>query len=112
MLFRLLSRTIVPVAVENPDSPSLSPIVLAILTVGGVVYPTPILVNVTLSISPSRPTFANPSAVCPSGGSIVTPGAAFQFTESYQGPGLSNHTIIQRTTTIQSVTDTTSTFTQ
>ena len=44
--------------------------------------------------------------------SIVTPGAAFQFTDSYQGPGLSNHTIIQRTTTIQSVTDTTSTFTQ
>ena len=43
---------------------------------------------------------------------IKTPGAAFQFTESYQGPGLSNHTIIQRTTTIQSVTDTTSTFTQ
>ena len=44
--------------------------------------------------------------------SIVTPGAAFQFTESYQGPGLSNHTIIQRSTTINSVTDTTSTFTQ
>jgi hypothetical protein len=43
---------------------------------------------------------------------IKTPGAAFQFTESYMGPGLSNHTIIQRTTTIQSVTDTTSTFTQ
>ena len=44
--------------------------------------------------------------------SIVTPGAAFQFTEHYQGPGLSNHTVIQRTTTINSVTDTTSTFTQ
>ena len=44
--------------------------------------------------------------------SIVTPGAAFQFTESYQGPGLSNHTVIQRTTTINSVTDTTSTITQ
>ena len=44
--------------------------------------------------------------------SIVTPGGAFQFTESYQGPGLSNHTVIQRTTTINSVTDTTSTFTQ
>ena len=44
--------------------------------------------------------------------SIVTPGAAFQITESYQGPGLSNHTVIQRTTTINSVTDTTSTFTQ
>ena len=43
---------------------------------------------------------------------MTTPGAAFQFTESYQGPGLSNHTIIQRTTTINSVTDTTSVFTQ
>ena len=43
---------------------------------------------------------------------IKTPGAAFQFTESYMGPGLSNHTVIQRTTTINSVTDTTSTFTQ
>ena len=43
---------------------------------------------------------------------MTVPGAAFQFTESYKGPGLSNHTIIQRTTTIQSVTDTTSTFTQ
>ena len=41
---------------------------------------------------------------------LVTPGEAFQFTESYSGPGLSNHTIIQRTTTIQSVTNTTSTF--
>ena len=36
----------------------------------------------------------------------------FQFSVNYIGPGLSNHTIIQRTTTIQSVTDTTSTFTQ
>ena len=44
--------------------------------------------------------------------SIVTPGNTFQFTESYQGPGLSNHTIIQRVTEINSVTNTTSTFTQ
>ena len=42
----------------------------------------------------------------------TTPGAAFQFTETYQGPGLSNQTIIQRETTIQSITDTTSIFTQ
>ena len=42
----------------------------------------------------------------------TTPGAAFQFTQSYQGPGMTNQTIIQRVTTIQSVTDTTSTFTQ
>ena len=41
---------------------------------------------------------------------ITTPGAAFQFTETYQGPGLSNHTIRQRETTIQSVTNTTSVF--
>ena len=43
---------------------------------------------------------------------MTTQGGAFQFTETYHGPGLSNHTIIQRTTTINSVTDTTSTFTQ
>ena len=41
---------------------------------------------------------------------LSTPGADFQYVESYSGPGLSNHTIIQRTTTIQSVTNTTSTF--
>ena len=41
---------------------------------------------------------------------MTTPGADFQFVESYSGPGLSNHTIIQRTTTINSVTNTTSTF--
>ena len=42
----------------------------------------------------------------------TTPGAAFQFTETYSGPGLSNHTIIQRTSEITSVTDTTSIFQQ
>ena len=41
---------------------------------------------------------------------ITTPGAAFQFTESFSGPGLTNHTIINRTTEIQSVTTTTSVF--
>ena len=40
------------------------------------------------------------------------PGAAFQFTETYMGPGLSNHTIIQRETIIESTTETTSVFTQ
>ena len=43
---------------------------------------------------------------------ISTPGQAFQFSQSYSGPGLTNQTIIQRTTVIESVTDTTSTFTQ
>ena len=43
---------------------------------------------------------------------ISDPGGAFQFSQSYQGPGMTNQTIIQRTTTIESVTDTTSIFTQ
>ena len=42
----------------------------------------------------------------------TTPGAAFQFTETYQGPGLANQTIIQRTTETESITDTTSIFSQ
>ena len=37
-------------------------------------------------------------------------GGAFQFTEHYSGPGLQTHTIIQRETTIQSVTESTSIF--
>ena len=43
---------------------------------------------------------------------ITTPGEAFSFVQTYQGPGMTNQTIIQRTTAIKSVTDTTSTFTQ
>ena len=42
----------------------------------------------------------------------TTPGAAFQFTEHYSGPGLQTHTVIQRSTTVTSVTDTTSIFQQ
>ena len=42
----------------------------------------------------------------------AVPGDSFQFTESYHAPGLQNQTIIQRTTEIQSITDTTSIFTQ
>ena len=39
-------------------------------------------------------------------------GAPFQFVESYTGPGMSNQTIIQREQTIQSVTTSTSIFSQ
>ena len=49
----------------------------------------------------SKPTFTQ-----------TTPGAAFQFTETLSGPGLQNQTIINRTTESQSVTDTTSIFSQ
>ena len=43
---------------------------------------------------------------------IAEDGGAFQFSQSYQGPGMTNQTIIQRVTQVQSVTDVTSTFTQ
>ena len=43
---------------------------------------------------------------------LSEPGGAFQFTQTYSGPGMTNQTVIQRVTEIISVTDTTSTFTQ
>ena len=43
---------------------------------------------------------------------ISDPGGAFQFSQTYQGPGMTNQTLIQRVTTVESVTETTSTFTQ
>ena len=43
---------------------------------------------------------------------ITTPGEAFQFTQTYMGPGVTNQTVIQRTTEVTSITDTTSIFTQ
>jgi hypothetical protein len=51
-----------------------------------------------------------PGVDCPY--TIKTPGAAFQFTETSFGPGISRETFIQRTTTIQSVTDSMSVFSQ
>jgi hypothetical protein len=76
--------------------------------VGGTLSPTRGSTNVTINGVTSSwqgitatPTFKQ-----------TTPGAAFQFTETYSGPGLSNHTIIQRETEVTSVTDTTSIFQQ
>jgi len=43
---------------------------------------------------------------------VVVPGEAFQFTETNLGPGESTLTEIERTTTITSVTDSVSVFTQ
>jgi|TARA_R100000479_G_scaffold107100_1_gene53729 hypothetical protein len=43
---------------------------------------------------------------------IVNQGASFQFIETLQGPGLVNYTLINRDTDIESITETTSTFTQ
>ena len=43
---------------------------------------------------------------------ITNGGQPFQYVETYRGPGLSNMTTINRTTNIESVTETTSVFTQ
>lgn len=43
---------------------------------------------------------------------IVNQGSAFQFTETLMAPGLTTHTLINRDTDIESITETTSTFTQ
>ena len=81
----------------------------------------------TVNVTPSSSAGANGGAVVtgtvtssfdsldfssPSSFTITNPGGAFKFTQSYQGPGMTNQTVIQRVTTIKSVTDTTSTFTQ
>ena len=78
------------------------------VTASGNLSPTTTDANVTINGVTStwtgidtKPTFVQ-----------TTPGAAFQFTETYQAPGLSNHTIIQRVTDVTSVTDTTSIFSQ
>ena len=42
----------------------------------------------------------------------TTPGAAFQFVETYQGPGLIEKVIIDRETITETVIDSTSTFSQ
>ncbi len=43
---------------------------------------------------------------------ITNQGQPFQFVETYRGPSLQNVTTIQRTTNIESVTETTSVFSQ
>lgn len=43
---------------------------------------------------------------------IVTPGGSFTYFETLEAPGLSNYTQIIRETTIESISDSTSTFSQ
>lgn len=44
--------------------------------------------------------------------SIVNDAASFSFSETLQGPGLMEHTIVTRETDVESITETLSTFTQ
>ena len=78
------------------------------VTASGNLSPSTSEVNVTINGVTSKWTGVNSKPTF----TQTTPGAAFQFTETYSGPGLSNHTIIQRTTEVTSVTDTTSIFSQ
>ena len=41
---------------------------------------------------------------------ITNPGQGFQFTQSYSGPGMTNQTVIQRVTVVESLQSTTSVF--
>ena len=43
---------------------------------------------------------------------LITPGAPFQFSETYLGPGVAKETWIERTTTTDSTTNSMSVFTQ
>ena len=78
------------------------------VTASGNLSPTTTDANVTINGVTSTWTGIDTKPTFPQ----TTPGAAFQFTETYQAPGLSNHTIIQRVTEVTSVTDTTSIFSQ
>ena len=78
------------------------------VTASGNLSPTTSEVNVTINGVTSKWTGVNSKPTF----TQTTPGAAFQFTETLSSPGLQNHTIIQRTTEVTSVTDTTSIFQQ
>ena len=80
------------------------------VTINGSISPDPTTVNQTINGTSYQWTGADltnkPSVT------LTTQGNPFQYVESYTGPGLSNITNITRTTNIESVTETTSVFSQ
>ena len=99
------------VGVDNNDQPLNPPVTTSTVTVtpGGTSAAGANGNTITGSVTSS---FDSLDFSQPNNFTITTPGEAFQFTQSYQGPGITNQTLIQRVTEIQSVTDTTSVFTQ
>lgn len=82
-----------------------------IAPVGGAIAPASLTTTVnTLNGVSSRWTGLDPASK--PAWNIVNQGASFQFVETLQGPGLTNHTLINRETDIESLTETTSTFSQ
>ena len=80
------------------------------ITIDGSISPSPTTVNQTINGTSYQWTGADltnkPSVT------LTTQGNPFQYVESYTAPGLSNITNITRTTNIESVTETTSVFSQ
>ena len=80
------------------------------VTINGSISPDPTTVNQTINGTSYQWTGADltnkPSVT------LTTQGNPFQYVESYTAPGLSNITNITRTTNIESVTETTSVFSQ
>jgi len=82
-----------------------------IAPVGGAIAPASLTTTInTLNGVSSRWTGLDPASKPV--WNIVNQGASFQFVETLQGPGLTNHTLINRETDIESLTETTSTFSQ
>ena len=77
---------------------------------GATMLPNP--TDITQTVNGSTYTWTGADLTTMPNVTIQTPGAAFQLNQSYQGPGLSNITNITRTTQVESVTETTSVFSQ
>jgi len=77
---------------------------------GSTMLPNPTTINQTVNGTTYSWTGADLSTM--PNVTIREAGAPFQLQTSYQGPGLANVTNITRTTQVESVTETTSTFSQ
>ena len=93
--------------VSNGDTPLNPPVNTSTVTVNPTVGAGENAVTGSVTSSYDALDFSNQAQF-----TQTNPGSAFQFTQTYQGPGITNQTLIQRVTTIESVTDVTSTFTQ
>lgn len=79
--------------------------------IGGTVAPSA-YTTINNTVEGVTQTFVSPDLTTKPAYEIVTPGASFQYAETLNGPGLANFTEINRTTTIESISDSTSTFSQ
>ena len=95
------------VGVDNNDQPLNPNVNTSTVTINPTVGSNGSAVTGSVTSQYDTLDFSNQSAF-----TQTNAGEAFQFTQTYQGPWVTNQTLIQRVTKIQSVTDTTSVFTQ